>query len=162
MPQQDALKLEIAHERARDELGGRVPAFEFVDPADAGKDAMDGMLRDASGKVGATLTGSLDAPVLTATAAQVDAWRGVVAMQLAAARDNGQFSYPSLQTKSVQTSGASQKRSRQQTAQAAMTLLFLLMMLLAGMVLSNLVEEKANKIIEILAAALPMDAVFPG
>jgi ABC-2 type transport system permease protein len=35
-------------------------------------------------------------------------------------------------------------------------------MLLAGMVLSNLVEEKANKIIEILAAAIPMDAVFVG
>src|SRR3546814_8916891 len=35
-------------------------------------------------------------------------------------------------------------------------------MLLAGMVLSNLVEEKANKIIEILAAAIPMDAVFMG
>jgi ABC-2 type transport system permease protein len=30
------------------------------------------------------------------------------------------------------------------------------------MVLSNLVEEKANKIIEILAAAIPMDAVFLG
>jgi len=48
------------------------------------------------------------------------------------------------------------------TAQAAQTLLFLLTMLLAGMVLSNLVEEKANKIIEILAAAIPMDAVFFG
>ena len=35
----------------------------------------------------------------------------------------------------------------------------LLTMLLAGMVLSNLVEEKGNKIIEILAAAIPMDAV---
>jgi ABC-2 type transport system permease protein len=41
-------------------------------------------------------------------------------------------------------------------------LLFLLTMLLAGMVLSNLVEEKANKIIEVLAAAIPMDAVFLG
>jgi len=30
------------------------------------------------------------------------------------------------------------------------------------MVLSNLVEEKANKIIEVLAAAVPMDAVFFG
>ena len=48
------------------------------------------------------------------------------------------------------------------TAQAAQTLLFVLTMLLAGMVLSNLVEEKANKIIEILAAAIPMDAVFFG
>ncbi len=40
--------------------------------------------------------------------------------------------------------------------------LFLLTMLLAGMVLSNLVEEKGNKIIEVLAAAIPMDAVFLG
>ena len=36
------------------------------------------------------------------------------------------------------------------------------MMLLAGMVLSNLVEEKANKVIEVLAAAIPMDSVFFG
>jgi ABC-2 type transport system permease protein len=41
-------------------------------------------------------------------------------------------------------------------------LLFLLTMLLAGMVLSNLVEEKANKVIEVLAAAIPMEAVFVG
>mgnify|MGYP002826827226 CR=1 FL=1 len=41
-------------------------------------------------------------------------------------------------------------------------MLFMLTMLLAGMVLSNLVEEKGNKIIEILAAAIPMDAVFVG
>ena len=34
--------------------------------------------------------------------------------------------------------------------------------MLAGMVLSNLVEEKANKIIEILAAAIPMEALFLG
>jgi ABC-2 type transport system permease protein len=35
-------------------------------------------------------------------------------------------------------------------------------MVLAGMVLANLVEEKSNKIIEVLAAAIPMDAVFLG
>ena len=56
----------------------------------------------------------------------------------------------------------SRRHGRIVTAQAAQTLLFLLIMLLAGMVLSNLVEEKANKIIEILAAAIPMDAVFLG
>jgi hypothetical protein len=35
-------------------------------------------------------------------------------------------------------------------------------MLLAGMVLSNLMEEKGNKVIEILAAAIPMESVFFG
>jgi ABC-2 type transport system permease protein len=38
----------------------------------------------------------------------------------------------------------------------------MLTMLLAGMVMSNMVEEKANKIIEIIAASVPMDAVFIG
>ena len=55
------------------------------------------------------------------------------------------------------TSGASTKRDLVGTATATVTLMFLLTMLLAGMVMSNLVEEKANKIIEILAAAIPMD-----
>ena len=38
----------------------------------------------------------------------------------------------------------------------------MLTMLLAGMLLSNLVEEKSNKIIEVLAAAVPIDAIFLG
>ncbi|MEY4238412.1 MAG: hypothetical protein RL339_1013, partial [Pseudomonadota bacterium] len=57
---------------------------------------------------------------------------------------------------------ADEARSRMVTAQLGQTVLFLLTMLLAGMVLSNLVEEKGNKIIEVLAAAIPMDAVFLG
>ena len=40
--------------------------------------------------------------------------------------------------------------------------LFLLTIMLAGMVLSNLVEEKSNKIIEVMAAAIPMDSLFLG
>jgi ABC-2 type transport system permease protein len=62
----------------------------------------------------------------------------------------------------VATSAASERTNRIRTAQAAPLVLFLLTMLLGGMVLSNLAEEKGNKIIEILAAALPMDAVFMG
>ena len=70
--------------------------------------------------------------------------------------------FPKVRTRAVAGSGASQNQGRMRTAQAGQVLLFLLIMLLAGMVLSNLVEEKANKIIEILAAAIPMDAVFLG
>ncbi|RYY32898.1 MAG: ABC transporter permease, partial [Sphingomonadales bacterium] len=62
----------------------------------------------------------------------------------------------------VQQTTAAARSDRIRTAQAGQLLLFLLTMLLAGMVLSNLVEEKANKIIEVLAAAIPMDAVFMG
>jgi ABC-2 type transport system permease protein len=47
-------------------------------------------------------------------------------------------------------------------ARASQTLLFMLTILLAGMLLSNLVEEKSNKVIEVLASAVPVDAIFWG
>ncbi|MEA1072687.1 ABC transporter permease [Sphingomonas sp. LY160] len=48
------------------------------------------------------------------------------------------------------------------TARAGQALLFLLTILLAGMLLSQLIEEKSNKVIEVLAAAVPVDAIFLG
>ena len=41
-------------------------------------------------------------------------------------------------------------------------MLFFLTILLSGMLLSQLIEEKSNKIIEVLAAAVPIDAIFLG
>ena len=40
--------------------------------------------------------------------------------------------------------------------------LFSLTLLLAGMLLSQLIEEKSNKVIEMLAAAVPIEAIFLG
>ena len=51
---------------------------------------------------------------------------------------------------------------RSLTARAGQTLLFVLTILLAGMLLSQLIEEKSNKVIEVLAAAVPVDAIFLG
>ena len=48
------------------------------------------------------------------------------------------------------------------TAQIGQMLLFFLTILLSGMVLSQLIEEKSNKIIEVIAAAVPIDAMFVG
>lgn len=58
--------------------------------------------------------------------------------------------------------GGGSKSSRHLLGRAAQTLLFMLTMMLAGMMLSNLVEEKSNKVIEVLAAALPVDRIFMG
>jgi ABC-2 type transport system permease protein len=52
--------------------------------------------------------------------------------------------------------------ARDITARAAQTLLFVLTILLAGMLLSQLIEEKSSKVIEVLAAAVPVDAIFLG
>jgi ABC-2 type transport system permease protein len=48
------------------------------------------------------------------------------------------------------------------TAYAGQALLFILTILLAGMLLSQLIEEKSNKVIEILAAAVPVNSIFLG
>jgi ABC-2 type transport system permease protein len=114
------------------------------------------------GNVAAVVTGSPTHPVLTAPEGRLEGFTGDVALLAGAALKQTPSAYPEVATVKVAASGASQKRARIATAQAGQTLLFLLIMLLAGMVLSNLVEEKANKIIEILAAAIPMDAVFLG
>jgi ABC-2 type transport system permease protein len=48
------------------------------------------------------------------------------------------------------------------TGQIGQMLLFFLTILLSGMVMSQLIEEKSNKIIEVIAAAVPIDALFIG
>lgn len=164
MPAADTEAFQSAHERIEAELGyNRIPHFKYFEPTDeVGPIDPEALLADKSGRYGAALTGTLEQPMLTGTRERLGQWHGFITMHLALARDGTDISYPPLETVVAETSGAKTKNERQDTAQISMTLLFLLMMLLAGMVLSNLVEEKANKIIEILAAALPMDAVFLG
>jgi ABC-2 type transport system permease protein len=48
------------------------------------------------------------------------------------------------------------------TAWIGQLTLFLLTLMLSTMVLSQLIEEKSNKIIEVIAAAMPIDAMFVG
>ncbi|MGX7896302.1 ABC transporter permease [Tsuneonella sp. HG222] len=112
--------------------------------------------------IAAVLTGTIERPLLTGPAERLDHWRGDVGLIAATAQGKGPQTFPNVAMQPRQTSNADTTRALLRTAQAGQTLLFLLIMLLAGMVLSNLVEEKANKIIEILAAAIPMDAVFMG
>ena len=112
--------------------------------------------------IAAVLTGTLAHPVLTGTKQQLDEWRGPVGLVVAAAVHGVPGPLPEMALQNTASSAASEHKDQLLTAQLSQTLLFLLTMLLAGMVLSNLVEEKGNKVIEILAAAIPMDAVFFG
>ncbi|NCN85354.1 MAG: ABC transporter permease [Sphingomonadales bacterium] len=108
----------------------------------------------------AILSGTLAEPVLTGSSRDVERWRGKIALMAETA-----LSRPAavnIQTRFVEQTGSSSERNQLLTAQAGQAILILLTMILAGMVLSNLVEEKTNKIIEILAAAIPMDAIFLG
>jgi len=67
-----------------------------------------------------------------------------------------------LRVTQTKSSSGSLAFARSITARAGQTLLFVLTILLAGMLLSQLIEEKSNKVIEVLAAAVPVDAIFLG
>lgn len=152
-----------AHDALSGQIGNVLPKLIVVERLEPDQ-AFDAKTQLAAGKsnIAAILTGTLSRPVMTGTAGQIEQWRGPISMLAARALAEAPESYPAVALVSTASSTASERRSRRMTAQAAQTLLFLLTMLLAGMVLSNLVEEKANKIIEVLAAAIPMDAVFFG
>lgn len=108
----------------------------------------------------AILSGTLAAPVLTGSRGDVNRWQGKIALLAETALS--QPATVNVTTKFVKQTSSSSERNQLLTAQAGQAILILLTMILAGMVLSNLVEEKTNKIIEILAAAIPMDAIFLG
>jgi ABC-2 type transport system permease protein len=67
-----------------------------------------------------------------------------------------------LQLSIAERSSGAMASHRALTAQAGQMILFLLTILLAGMLLSQLIEEKSSKVIEVLAAAVPIDSIFLG
>ena len=144
-------------------LGGGLPRMRVLERLEPGRtfDAK-AYLDRRSGNLAAIVTGTLHQPRITATEGMIDYLRGDVAMLAGTALKQAPSTFPEVEAVKVATSGATEKRALLRTAQAGQLVLFLLIMMLAGMVLSNLVEEKANKIIEILAAAIPMDALFLG
>jgi ABC-2 type transport system permease protein len=147
----------------RPQLGGAIPSLTEVAAAEADPAFDARALLDARrGNYAVILTGSLASPQLVGTQGQIDRWRGPIEVIAATAAATSPSAFPQSVAQAVASSGASERANRVRTAQAAQMVLFLLTMLLAGMVLSNLAEEKGNKIIEILAAAVPMDAVFMG
>ena len=62
----------------------------------------------------------------------------------------------------TQSSSGSLVSARSLTARAGQAVLFVLTILLAGMLLSQLIEEKSSKTIEVIAAAVPIESIFIG
>ena len=146
-----------------EQLGeARVPALVARDAEDPANDPERLLDAQATNRFLGVLTGTLASPELVGTQSEVDRWRGPLELLIERARSGDSASPVRLSPRIVAQSSGSQEQGRLMTAQVGQALLVLLTMLLAGMVLSNLVEEKTNKIIEILAAAVPIDAIFLG
>jgi len=142
-------------------LVSAIPNFVSVPAGDPRSILAERGLNGGAGYA-AVVSGTLASPRLTGPQGELDRWSGAVGLVAAQAAGKATVNFAPVTTAVVQQTTAGDRTDRIRTAQAGQLLLFLLTMLLAGMVLSNLVEEKANKIIEVLAAAIPMDAVFMG
>ncbi|WP_422345013.1 ABC transporter permease [Parasphingorhabdus sp.] len=161
LEESEATKLVDARAALAKNLGnGALPELLLLPDTDPNDPDIKGRLDTAEKPLTAIISGTLAAPLLTGSEEDVKRWDGKIALLSETALSG---SNPvTVQTDFVAATGSSKKRTQLATAQGGQIILILLTMILAGMVLSNLVEEKTNKIIEILAAAIPMDAIFLG
>lgn len=115
------------------------------------------------------LTGLPDAPALTGPARMLDRFADQGALILDEARRDlalravhGHSAPPVIVRHAIDRAVGVDASDRKATARTAQFVLVMLTIILAGMLLSNLTEEKSNKVIEVLAAAVPVDAIFFG
>jgi ABC-2 type transport system permease protein len=112
--------------------------------------------------VRAVLSGGIDHPKLVGALAADPGTVGQLRLLISEARSPGAAGAPELEVTNVAASTGTLDRDRALTAQLSQVALFLLTLMLSTMVLSQLIEEKSNKVIEIIAAAIPIDAMFVG
>lgn len=145
------------------------PILRRVAPAENVAVQAQALLADEEGGYSAVLSGTLQRPILIGPI-KVDEYVGrrlqllVDETRRSAALDAANAAPAALPLDRVVTDQAvgNLQMLRRGIAQGAQGLIFTVTIMLATLLLSTLVEEKSNKIIEVLAAAVPLDAVFLG
>jgi len=118
------------------------------------------LLASRAPHVRAVLSGPLDHPQLVGGGDPGTV--GQLRLLISNARAGSVSREPDLPIQDVGPSSGALSSDRTDTAQIAQTILFILTLMLSTMVLSQLIEEKSNKVIEVIAAAIPIDAMFVG
>ena len=111
--------------------------------------------------VRAVLSGGLDHPHIAGPTEDDPSMRQL-RLLISSARQPEDEAGADIAVTKVEGGSGSLAKDRAETALYGQMLLFFLTILLSGMVLSQLIEEKSNKIIEVIAAAIPIDAMFVG
>jgi ABC-2 type transport system permease protein len=152
-------RLQVAQEQVAKAMNGGIVRFQHVKPAANANTQRRALLESEAQPVRAVLESPFTAPRLTGAVDPEGSIASQVRMVLARAYVTD---VPAVAVTSVERSAGSTAADRVLVARAGQALLFLLTLLLAGMLLSQLIEEKSNKVIEVLAAAVPVDAIFIG
>ena len=157
-------------ERLNPSFGEReLPELVRVEPDYVVDAQVQDLLGSSDKRFLGVLTGGLARPKLTGAVSETGAIRAQMTLILneamqerALVRAGAPYVPVTLDFVKVDESAGSLASMRALTARSGQLLLFMLTVLLAGMLLSNLIEEKSNKVIEVLAASAPVDAIFMG
>ena len=147
----------------------QLPELVHVEPDYVMDAQVKDLLASTDKRILAVLTGGVSRPTVTGDLSETGSIRGQmqlildqVRQQRALAGTGRNVPPTNVRLVKVAESAGSLATIRALTARVGQMLLFMLTVLLATMLLSNLVEEKTNKILEVLAAAVPIDAIFIG
>ncbi|HET9429242.1 MAG TPA: ABC transporter permease [Allosphingosinicella sp.] len=145
------------------------PILRSVAPAENVDVQARRLLADDEAGYSAVFSGTIDRPVLTGPDKIDDRVGKRINLLVEEARRTAALEAAGVQLPAraaqriVTEQAAGNLRSiRRAIAQSGQMLIFMVTLMLATLLLSNLVEEKSNKVIEVLAAAVPLDAVFLG
>jgi ABC-2 type transport system permease protein len=156
-----------ARTRLADAVDGGIPPMRLVRPAHDRAEQIRDLLRRPDHPI--VLSGSAEAPVLSGPAGTVESYQRVAGLIINEAHRASVLKTLDIRLRpipivvhAIRHAAVPDDSGRKSTAHGAQLTLFLLTMILASMLLSNLVEEKSSKVIEVLAAAVPVDAIFFG
>lgn len=164
----EALRTASAEIGGTSTAGGQ-PRLVFVDPEEDTTAQARRLLADQDAAYTAVLAGTLDRPILAGPPGVENGVGSRLTLMIERARTNaalaasGQSPAP-VRLERVETaqSAGNLRGLRHVLARGAQALIFTVTLMLATVLVSNFVEEKSNKIIEVLAAAVPLDAIFLG
>jgi ABC-2 type transport system permease protein len=145
------------------------PILEVVPPAENVAAQAQRLLADEQGAYSAVLTGTLDRLALTGPSRIDDSLAQRIGLIVEDARrmqalgaSTPAFAPPAVERVVTAQAAGNLRLIRRDIARSVMGLIFGITVMLATLLLSNLAEEKTNKVIEVLAASVPLDSVFLG
>jgi ABC-2 type transport system permease protein len=145
------------------------PILRRVAPAENIAVQARGLLADEDESYSAVLSGTIERPLLTGPASTGDSGGRRIQLIVEEARRTAALEAAGTPVRGVPMARAVTDQAagslqiiRRVIARGAQVLIFMVTLMLATLLLSTLVEEKSNKVIEVLAAAVPLDAVFLG
>jgi len=145
------------------------PSLQAIDPAENVDAQADALLADESAAYSAVFSGTLDRPVISAPPnvdrRVVDPLTLIVndaRLQTALQAAHQPPAFVAAHRRITGQAAGNLRIVRNDLARSTQSLIFGITVILTTLLLSNMTEEKSNKVIEILAAAISLDSVFLG